>query len=409
MQTSIFNNAPYYESSSLRTNHPSLFQQCKADRDLIHKHQLSSPEALYMSYSKKMNTWKPCSNKYKRAKIFISKLWVDQMVSMQNNVAPSILVLEDHEQFQDINGETLCIETRGERQYNQIYFSALDVSRVFEMPNLIRTITHNDSNYEENTDYKKMFVEEDRQSKYFLTFGGLLRVVFGSQSIHARNIRKCAEEILYIHKMGEEEQKQQQAAKLVGVPINSFKASISTSYSCLPAIYLISIGQVKDLRKSMNLSMDLPGNAHVFKYGLTKNIKKRSEQHYAYYKKLQGSRVSMYKFQHIDPIYLSDAEIFIRDEFLISCATPVKYKQARELICISLNTQKIAQIEKCFAKVCDKFGGKIKELIEKYEKEVENMKHTMEKKLWKHLVTHNCSKRLYVDTEAMEETDSDEF
>jgi hypothetical protein len=68
------------------------------------------------------------------------------------------LNLKDEEKFTDCNGNIIEIETRGERNYKQIYFKVKDVSIGFQLENLITTILHKNGGYEEKVDYTYYFV-----------------------------------------------------------------------------------------------------------------------------------------------------------------------------------------------------------------------------------------------------------
>jgi len=63
-----------------------------------------------------------------------------------------MLKLNDGEKFTDCDGNIIEIETRGERNYKQIYFKVEDVSIGFEMPRLQKIIIDEDGSYEENID-----------------------------------------------------------------------------------------------------------------------------------------------------------------------------------------------------------------------------------------------------------------
>jgi hypothetical protein len=76
--------------------------------------------------------------------------------------APSIIILEDEEKFQDTNGNCIEIEVRGEREHNNIYFKVKDVSKNFNIINLADTLTKNSTNYEKELHYNFFYLFKPR-------------------------------------------------------------------------------------------------------------------------------------------------------------------------------------------------------------------------------------------------------
>ena len=94
----------------------------------------------------------------------------------------------------DSEGNILKIETRGDREYNKIYFKVKDVSKDFNMELLQNIIIKENTLYKNNIDYKYFICEKkndclNKSSKttikkeLFLTYEGILRVLFGLRSI----------------------------------------------------------------------------------------------------------------------------------------------------------------------------------------------------------------------------------
>ena len=101
---------------------------------------------------------------YKYDKILLKKSFVETIKEInqpsiinddqQYEIVPDLIELENNEKFKDINGNIYDIETRGERNVNNIYFKVKDVMIVFELNNLITTILNTNTVYKENEHYK---------------------------------------------------------------------------------------------------------------------------------------------------------------------------------------------------------------------------------------------------------------
>ena len=174
--------------------------------------------------------------------------------------APSILYLDEHEKFHNNDGKVFDIETRGVREYDKIFFLARDVSTVFNMPNLHKTITDNRRNeFVINEDYKNFICQEygsailTTNKKIFITYEGMLKVLYCSKNGNAKLFRNWATKILFTHQIGTQKQKTELSAGLLDIPIKSLVQVLKKSAESIPCVYRFSLGKVKDLRESMNL------------------------------------------------------------------------------------------------------------------------------------------------------------
>ena len=119
--------------------------------------------------------------------------------------APEILNLEDNEKFKDVNGNILNIEVRGERNHKKCYFRVKDVSLAFEMPNLNDVITHKHGAFIYNVHYNYFTIimatnnhKSNSKKELFLTYNGILKVLFSSRVGSAELFQDWATEKLII-------------------------------------------------------------------------------------------------------------------------------------------------------------------------------------------------------------------
>lgn len=165
-----------------------------------------------------------------------------QIDEKQPEPAPPIILLQDHEMFKDEDGNRLNIEVRGEREYNKCFFKVSDVSKAFKMDKLNVVLLNKDKGYQLNKHYIT-FIEEqfnkgeslpnktvDRvhpteqrtpnktfQKRLFLTYNGILKVLFSSRSGIAEHFQEWASRILFTVQIGTIQQKEQLFSDILGV------------------------------------------------------------------------------------------------------------------------------------------------------------------------------------------------
>ncbi|KAI8591321.1 hypothetical protein BDZ88DRAFT_470638 [Geranomyces variabilis] len=232
--------------------------------------------------------------------------------------APEVLSLEEAEKFQNEDGEPQEVETRGVRAANGIFFRANDVSLLVSEHRLWVTnrVTHPNSSFERGPDKDfvsfKVLVNEDGRpracSRLFLTYRGLVRVMNVSRTPAARRFCDWAAALLQAAQMGSREQRQEAAASILKTPIAKVREALS-SFSPKPSgVYLLSLGTVGQLRKSMEIANDIPDAHVVLKWGETGDLDDRIRKHLADYGRIRGATVELVKFIYIDSSHLTTCE-----------------------------------------------------------------------------------------------------
>ena len=237
-----------------------------------------------------------------------------------------ILTISDNEKFTDKNGNAFDIEIRGEHTLDGILFKAEDIANIFGMESLTHTI-HNKDKYVENKHYmildsSSSFWNEDeskdesaiktdsslhqrcldqpedksaiktdsspsqrlkdqpedestKNRRTFLSWGGLLKVLFTSKSGNSERQRmvKWIVKTMFIHQFGSESERNELATNLT----KSFRGLLNSK----SGVYLVRIGKVKDLRGSMNISKDShpDDNAYLYKFGKSNDCIRRFSEH----------------------------------------------------------------------------------------------------------------------------------
>jgi len=120
---------------------------------------------------------------------------------------------------------------------------------------------------------------ESNYQRMFLTWRGLLKVLFSSRSgnILRHTMADWVVETMFIHQFGSQEERSALARDLT----KAYKACLNSK----AGVYLVRIAKVKHLRESMSISLDRYSrefdNAYVYKFGLSDDVIRRFGEHSA--------------------------------------------------------------------------------------------------------------------------------
>jgi hypothetical protein len=394
------NNKSYYNAKDIKKIDISYFQGGpRGVRKIIEKKNIKAGNYMYAECStvKKEKVYKFSKNQLepsKKAQLLLKKSWCIQNIPicMGKNVseerkqeqydypeAPGILELEEEEKFKDNEGNCVKIETRGVKTADGIYFLAKDVAIAFEMPNLTDIISKKNTKHEKNIHYNVFNCIETNNVRnkvnktYFITYKGMLKILFSSHSKKAEKFVDWATNTLFVAQMGEVEEKEELASKLIGVPVKSLRLVLSKTSSSVPCVYMFSLGVAKDLRNVMNIPDDVEDDYIIIKYGFTKCLDRRTSEHITTYGKIKKVNLELLYYSYIDPVYLSDAEKDIKD-FVSQYETIIKYENFKELIAISPQHEKT--IKKQLKYINKEYAGCTQELT----KQIEELKQVIKDK-----------------------------
>jgi hypothetical protein len=312
--------------------------------------------------------------------------------------APPLLHLDDSEKFHDADGNIIEIETRGERHEDKIYFNVKDASVGFGMPNLSGTLTDkNKEGYRRDIDYKLMFNRVSWANGpsctikkcLFLTYEGLLRVLFVSRNKNATLFRKWATTKLFTIQMGTRDQKVKLGAEVLNTSPRTLKAIFDKHATTFPCIYLMSLGKVRDLRETFGIPADKSDDSTVYKFGFSEDLARRVSEVQSEYSKFPGVTVHPAIFQYIDTKYTSEAENEVRETCSVDEVRVKKTTQGKNEI-IVLDDKKFANMKKTYGRIGLEFGGatlglqkqiaELKDRIKDYENEIVRLKVEIEYK-----------------------------
>jgi hypothetical protein len=383
-----FNGDIYCLADDVYKDDPLSFPGCsKTSRLIVSKKKLQESDYLYKKIV--ADEWKDSNGEYKKSKLFIKKSWLQNNIGKykkEKNMedlkidgmrAPDILELEDDEKFKDMDGNILDIEVRGQRKFDEIYFKVKDIGEKFKIGNNVNKILTNEtSSFEEGKHYVNFIIcqssidelrGDKKITKYlFLTFTGLTKLLYCSRSGNAEHFQKWANNILFKHSFGSEDDKQELASELIGTHPKSIKQLFSKNTSKTPCVYLYCIGSARDLIGDEYHNGDM-----LYKYGCTDDLPRRAQEHNKTYHEEFGVDISLSLFSIVDPKYIFDAESDIR---AYTKPYSVEYKNMEELVVLDKTTMKT--MKKLYMTIQNSYIGCYQEMENKMkslEKEKDNL------------------------------------
>ena len=359
-----------YSAEDVYTYDPVFFNGIKLTsfkKSIIDKFNLIE-NTDYIKLIQKKSIWNLVTTAAPKAKLFLTKQWVDTHVpKFKDDIsnddyecppAPGILELNDNEKFKDTDGNVLDIEVRGTRNKKDTYFKLKDVSKEFDINRLYDSLIEKTGNYEENIHYKYFSIYNKTKSlgkitnrkELFLTYKGMLKVLFASRSGNAENFTDWVEDIVHTVHIGTKDTKNKLASSLLGVDVKTIKKVLSTKSGKIPCIYLFFVGFAKDIIKDNTINHD--GNEIICKFGITDDLKRRSEEHAKTYKLLYDSKIELLTFSIIDPVNEHEAEVAIK-----SCFRDNLIKLDTQTELIKIKKDRIKDIKKQYVLIQNSYIG----------------------------------------------------
>jgi hypothetical protein len=223
----------------------------------------------------------------------------------------------------------------------------------------------------------------------YLTYKGLLRVLFASRNKHVDKFQDWAEEKLFTIQMGTKDQKMKLGAEVLNTSPRTLKAIFDKHAATFPSIYLMSLGKVRELRETFGIPANKPDESTVYKFGFTEDLSRRVIELETEYSKLSGVAMTIGTFHIIDTKYTSEAENEVRE---MCAAFEVRVKKTTQGFneLIVLDDKQFANMKKMYRRIGDDFAGatlglqkqiaELKDRIKDYENEIMRLKLEIEYK-----------------------------
>jgi hypothetical protein len=387
----IINNNNYILGDYILINAPIFCKGFRGVREMIKKKNIEKDK--YIFARKINNEWITSNGKSTKVdKVFFIESIINSIPELTKNTneqtitddtgiekAPPIIYLSDNEKFKDENGEVFEIETIGIRNEDNIYFKVKDIEKQFDINRLRNIIINEKTIYELNTDYKYFLCENHNnvvistnkksndkttiKKQLYLTYLGMLRMLFVSRNNKTRYFINWAKNILFAAQLGTIEQKDILISQIKGVSYASIQELFSINAREMPCVYLTAFNKVSVLRESMNIDSKFMDDDIVYKFGLTKSFEQRKNGHKTEYKNLASLiEMKLVYYTYIDPLYISEAENEIKnllDEYKI------KYDTHDELVIIPNNLLKF--VKTAYQNLGSKYSGHTHEFIKKID------------------------------------------
>ncbi|ANB51133.1 hypothetical protein [Powai lake megavirus] len=408
------NGIKYYHADDLISLKLTQFKGCTNGRRLISN--LNIDDNNYVFATNKSGKWIKTDGKSRKFdKVLIKVSWIKDNVSdeddnddsnnnsdnednLENEIvmAPGIIKLNKIEKIKDDKKKIVDIEVRGTRDPRNCFFKASDVSKGFGMKNLSDTINRS-SGYKLGIHYRYFYLQKNTDpirennkiknnkkiKKLYLTYEGLLRVMFVSKNDRVSRFIMWATNTLFTAHLGTQDQKNMLCSKLMGITTDIVKEVFNKTSSTLPTLYLFTIGKVKDLRVTLDIGEEYDDECIVAKGGETIDLTRRIDEHTESYGKMPGAKLLLKCYNYIDPQYTSKAET---DLFQVLKKMNYIFKHPKYKEIIIYTKKESDLITKEFGKIARDYTGHIKEISDKlkcfenqhnimkleYEKEITN-------------------------------------
>lgn len=336
------------------------YKSVRSKKDLVEQY------GLYHIFGKIIDNTLVITPTYsmKTGSIFIKKNDYDKVFGEKPEVlpeAPPLLEDEDLYFFVDEDGKEYKVEMRGTRAKESIFFKVKDIMNVFEINDLHRTILREHTTYKNGSDYLFFTmsnvddVSNKQNKELYLTYKGLMRVIYISRSGVIQKFKKWIDEIVFSANWGTSNQKITTFKKVLNVDADHLKHIMNKSSSTLSCLYLI------DIQKNCN-------SKKIYKYGFTDNIKRRFNEHI----KIYGDSIKLDQFILIPALDLSKAETDFKNS-----VSRYGYVDGPNTELISLCEESYINIKNIFRTISDKYCGNLRNQINYYEREIMELKHTI--------------------------------
>lgn len=380
-----FQGTQVYDAAFVKEKAPSYFAGCSATiLKIVEKKDIPIDQYFFASYSK-VNGWKLLSHDstYKARKLLITKEWVDENVPGFGNAKaakldlqplPPLLNLEEDEKFKNADGKVIDITVRGERHPDKIYFRGTDIGEMLGINDIRSTLTKATSSFVVGVHYQyfnRLYRDNvplttiknaatGRPDVIYLTYWGYTKLLFTSRVDTAMQYQQWAINVLFKAQLGTADQKQELAADVLGLTPSAIKAFLDTSVTAMPAIYLFTLGKVKDLRHTLNIPSHYNDTDTVVKYGLTNDLRRRTSEQEKSLGKLENVELALTYHVYIDPLHLNAAETEIKHYFK-DTDWHMKHPKHTELACVPTKMMTTV-LHNEFKRLGNAYAGKLQDL-----------------------------------------------
>jgi prophage antirepressor-like protein len=289
---------------------------------------------------------------------------------------PELLHLDDEEMFKNEDDIPMEIETRGVKTQEGIFFKASDIGKAFDYDNVSLTVLNVGGNYKYETDFKYFKSLDDPaishdainycvvRKELYLTYDGVLKLLFCSRGNKAIPFRKWASKVLFTLHLGSQENKDVLAAEALNVDVSVVTQLFRKSCRAIPCVYLFEVGTVGEMRPHFNLDGFENDHEKVYKYGRTDDMARRAGEHQKTYGRLKGNTFGLSVFSYIDEKHASKAETKLKHYF-DNMNVNVVDQRYNELVV--MDKKKLLTMKELYNDIYIHFSGNNKDLVQQMQ------------------------------------------
>ena len=357
----------YIDGSDLINKALEYSKHCRSSRNLITKHDINNNNYIFAKF--KNGCWKISDGKSVKMDRVLLKYDYLLTIPEINDILDNDKIIENlPDEYEIINDELLNNITVRRDLNNKVYFDCCEISKLLNDVDLETTILNNNL-YNYNDDYK-YFKTASNKKELFLTYQGMLRVLFASHSKQVKHFVKWATETLFTVQMGEDEDKDTLAACLLGTTYNVVKQAFRSGVRTTPCIYLLIVKEEDDKL--------------ICKFGFTKDLVRRMREHKSLFKKEFNKEPTLLYYGIIDIMFMSEAETNLGCYFK---NYKYNYKNFDELVII--DKSELKQIKMIYESMENKYIGRYEEMknqINEFKLEIVNINKNIELLKEKHVM-----------------------
>lgn len=396
--TYISNNHTYFLLEDIKKQELNVmyFVGCKTMKKCVIKQKIPSDKIVYMKNNKEYTAG------YKQADVYIEKEYVyenvlnieeqqtrkkeDLIKTKENRVEenkrrkqfeeneiedlPELVHLEDEEMFKNEDGVPMDIETRGVKTQEGIFFKASDIGKAFDYDRVSDIVVDVRRDYMYGINFKFFKNPNDPSNtgvvrkELYLTYDGVLKLLFCARGNKARRFRKWASNVLFTLQLGNQEEKDVLAAEALNVDVSTVTQLFRKSCRAIPCVYLFEVGTVGEMRPHFNLDEYKNDNEKVYKYGRTEDMARRAGEHQKTYGRLKGNTFGLSVFSYIDEKNASKAETKLKHYFE-NMNVNVVDQHYNELVV--MDKKKLITMKELYNDIYIHFSGNNKDLVQQMQ------------------------------------------
>ncbi|KAJ3185082.1 hypothetical protein HDU87_002648 [Geranomyces variabilis] len=231
--------------------------------------------------------------------------------------APDLVSLTDAQKWSDEDGKPVELETRGELTKTGLLFRAADVAKKLlgTTPRNLRKTIYDGDAFVPDEDFIR--VRQDNVTTIYVTFSGVVRLLYRSRRALARRFTDWATEKLFVLKAGDDNDRAGLAGDILGVPLQTALTILNKCPLPCAQVYLLTLGTVGKLRETMTIANANAADDHiVVKIGATtRGAATRISEHRLGLGRIKNVDLRFVKAIWTDPLLLFTCEAEVKQYF----------------------------------------------------------------------------------------------